>query len=92
MANSMITTAPDQVLYVSDRGDEYDVATMDTSHLVNVLGHHLAQIKTLEDLNRPGLRPRIHMLLKVVQVLTHELVKRDVSLKEYLPNRDRCDD
>ena len=74
------------VVYRSDRGDEYEVSEMDTSHLVNVLGHHLAQIKTLENLNRPGLRDRVHMLQKIVQVLTHELVKRDISLKEYLPN------
>jgi hypothetical protein len=80
-------------VYQSDRGDKYDIATMETSHLVNVLGHHLAQIKTLESLygRHPHflkLRARTDMLQKVVQVLTHELVKRDVSLKEYLPNGD----
>ena len=74
------------VIYKSDRGDEYEVSEMDTSHLINVLGHHLTLIATLESLNRSELRTRVHMLQKVVQVLTHELVKRDISLKEYLPN------
>jgi hypothetical protein len=79
-------------VYQSDRGDKYDIATMETSHLVNVLGHHLAQIKTLQILNHqcpyPQLRERINMLGQITKILTDELVKRDVSLQEYLPNGD----
>ena len=37
-------------IYTSDRGDAYNVATMETSHLINVITHHLQQRKTLEAL------------------------------------------
>lgn len=77
-----------QWMYVSDRRDKFLVSDMETSHLVNVIGHHFNQIQTLEGVYdnhpHPTLRDRIRMLEEVIDVLTEELIHRDVNEDEYL--------
>jgi hypothetical protein len=72
------------VVYVSDRGDRFKVASMETSHLINVIGHHVNQYETLS-----GLRPNTNILKRrqvlnqVIDVLALELEKREPSIEEY---------
>ena len=77
-----------QWMYVSDRHDKFLVSDMETSHLVNVIGHHQNQQGTLEALYvnhpHPKLRDRIRMLEKVIDVLADELINRTVDEDEYL--------
>lgn len=35
-------------VYVSDRGDTYDVEEMESSHLLNAINHHRTQIATID--------------------------------------------
>ena len=75
----------DQITYISDRSDQYEVSSMETSHLVNVIGHHVAQIKTLQTLPyHPQSRARMEMLQQVIHILTEELVQRKVDIVEYI--------
>ena len=79
---------PAQFLYVSDRRDKFLVSDMETSHLVNVIGHHFNQIQTLEGVYDnhpyPTLRDRIRMLEEVIDVLVEELIHREVRDDEYI--------
>lgn len=69
------------VFYRSDRGDVYEVSKMETSHLINVIGHHLNQIATL---NALGFIDRQLILRRVIEVLSAELATREPSMNEYL--------
>lgn len=79
---NQVTPVP--LIYTSDRGDRYKIAAMQTSHLINVIGHHLGQRETLLSLHNAMLNDRVRMLEDLVAVLTEELLKREVSLDEYL--------
>ena len=74
--------------YKSDRGDKYEISKMETSHLVNVLGHHITQTETLkillQDHPHPRLSDRITVLRKIINVLVDELTKREVGIREYI--------
>ena len=79
------------MIYTSDRGDAYNVATMETSHLINVIGHHLQQRKTLQtllkwlpDRKSVCIQQRYDLLSKLIDHLTDELAKREVVRNEYL--------
>ena len=75
-------------IYTSDRGDAYNVATMETSHLINVITHHLQQRKTLEALMKGAssvcIQQRYDLLSRVIDHLADELAKREVVGNEYL--------
>ena len=82
----MSTTPTKSSVYVSDRGDKFEVSDMEISHLVNVIGHHQEQIRTLQQLSpHPKQRERMQMLEKVITLLAEELILRDVSINEYFP-------
>ena len=81
------------MIYISDRGDEYEITTMEISHLVNVIGHHQTQLHTLQILHdsgypHPSLQKRQKMIHQVTTILAHELMQRDVDIIEYLPDFD----
>ena len=81
-----------EFIYTSDRGDNYEVSNMETSHLVNVIGHHRTQIATLrglyQDHPHPALLHRVTMLENVIDVLADELIQRNVSDDEYITVND----
>lgn len=82
----MSITPTISLVYVSDRGDKFEVSDMEISHLVNVIGHHQEQIRTLQTLNpHPKLRERMEMLKEVITLLVEELTLREVSINEYFP-------
>ena len=80
------------MIYRSDREDDYEVSDMETSHLVNVIGHHQNQLHTLQLLRNTDiilhqkLLGRQKMLHQVITVLAHELSTRNVDIAEYLPD------
>jgi hypothetical protein len=72
------------VVYISDRGDPFEVASMETSHLMNVIGHHLHQIETLSKLKPcSNILNRRQVLNQVIQVLSSELETREPDIEEY---------
>ena len=76
-----------KTIYTSDRGDAYNVATMETSHLINVITHHLQQRKTLQTLTRASsvnIQQRYDLLSRVIDHLADELAEREVMGDEYL--------
>ena len=74
------------MIYLSDRGDKYEISDMEISHLVNVIGHHQEQIRALQQLfPHPKQRERMRMLEKVIALLAEELTEREVSINEYFP-------
>jgi len=76
-----------KTIYTSDRGDAYNVATMETSHLINVITHHLQQRKTLQTLTRSSsvnIQQRYDLLSRVIDHLADELAEREVMGDEYL--------
>ena len=71
------------IVYTSDRGDRFLVTAMDTSHLLNVIGHHLDQRDTL---TRLGLLTEGNLrktLDDVIELLTDELRNRTLALDDY---------
>ena len=82
------------MIYLSDRGDKYEISDMEISHLVNVIGHHQTQLHTLQILRDTNmnlyfkLRDRQGMIHQVITVLAHELMLRKISITEYLPDFD----
>lgn len=75
-------------IYLSDRGDEYELSQMHSSHILNVLAHHQKQIDALELL--PGsvrtalLDKRIMSLRETIKVLAEELGTRDPDQDEVI--------
>lgn len=73
-----------RVIYTSDRGDRYEVSKMETSHLINAIGHHLRQIQTLRAVPpRINVGDRIRVLDEVILVLHEELETRVPDITEY---------
>ena len=74
--------------YVTDRGIEIEVCNMQTAHLLNAIGHHYGQIRSLELLIRGMdpeplyLRQRVELLDKTISILGNELAMRDPD-KDY---------
>jgi hypothetical protein len=79
------------VTYVTDRGIELEVPEMETTHLVNAIGHHMKQLDTLRraisdfmpyDKKEDGffLDRRCESLSSTITILTLELAKRDPNL------------
>lgn len=76
-------------IYVSDRGDEYQVEEMEPSHLLNAINHHRKQIDTIDwilsqsdsDAKRNQmLHLRRISLFTTVEALVKELRTRDPDL------------
>lgn len=73
------------VVYVSDRGDEFELDQMEPSHLINVLKHHRAQRECLENIiemrglakSHTHLGTRIKRLIETENALIDELMRRD---------------
>ena len=73
-------------IYISDRGDQYTVEEMESSHLLNAINHHRTQIATIDwilDLGDPDSRKNqmLHLrrinLFTTIEALVEELRKRD---------------
>jgi hypothetical protein len=73
-------------IYVTDRGDEFDIEDMKASHLLNALNHHKTQINTVDWLidqyaetttNISNLHYRRISLHNTVEALAKELLTRD---------------
>lgn len=72
-------------LYITDRGDEFQINEMEPSHLLNAINHHRTQVDTVdwilenskesEDLN--NLHRRRINLYNTVEALVKELKSRD---------------
>lgn len=74
-----------QTIYTSDRGEEYLLADMEVSHLLNVLALHSRQVEVLErqiatreaaSFDVKGLTKILQELHKTLAALTAELGKR----------------
>jgi hypothetical protein len=68
-------------MYVSDRGEEFEVGHMETSHLLNVIAHHKRQLETLEWIKESyefqgTLKKQIKRLEDTLELLVEELVTR----------------
>jgi len=72
-----------RVKYRSDGGQQFHVADMATSHLINAIGHHNKQLDTIEDIMQSYtgdllfIKQRREDLEETVDVLTDELIERD---------------
>lgn len=72
-----------RVKYRSDTNQQFHVADMQTSHLINAIGHHNRQLETLENVaqNYTGdltyIKQRRDDLEETIDVLTDELIERD---------------
>ena len=75
-------------VYVSDRGQEFEVDEMATSHLLNALNHHHTQLHTVANcINRrkeqgkdvENLVERREALVELVQELMDELASRSLE-------------
>ena len=73
-------------VYISDRGDEFQVDEMESSHLLNAINHHRTQISTIdwimESLSKDkndftNLHLRRINLHTTVEALVKELLTRD---------------
>lgn len=73
-------------IYISDRGDQYTVEEMDSSHLLNAINHHRTQIATIDWILEQGqpdsdknqmLHLRRISLFTTVEALVKELRARD---------------
>lgn len=73
-------------IYVSDRGEEFQLEEMEPSHLLNVIKHHRAQINTvdwaMDQLDKDktdftNLHYRRINLYNTIEALLQELATRD---------------
>jgi hypothetical protein len=72
--------------YQADTGKEFEVSDMASSHILNVIGHHMRQVETLDFIERYASPPhhlgsRKELLLETITILAEELQTRD-------PNND----
>lgn len=75
------------VTYRDDRGCEHDISAMETSHIINVIRHHMAQVDVLRrvvDRAPDGfLKDWINSIEESVTLLTIELSKRNPNEVTY---------
>ena len=72
-------------IYISDRGDQYQLEEMEPTHLMNAINHHRKQVdtidwclETLADLtDLSNLHYRRITLVNTIEALVTELLKRD---------------
>lgn len=74
-------------IYVSDRGEEFTISEMKTSHIINVLAHHVRQVVTLQKIveafkhERPqfagGFQPHLREINDMIDMLSNELIIRE---------------
>jgi len=73
-------------VYISDRGDTFDVEEMEASHLLNAINHHRTQIGTIDwilEMGDPDSRKNqmLHLrrinLFTTIEALIKELRTRD---------------
>lgn len=82
-----------RVKYRSDGGQQFHVADMATSHLINAIGHHNKQLVVLADIMHDYsgdllfIKQRREDLEETIDVLTAELIERDP--KDDIENRTR---
>ena len=71
--------------YISDRGEQFDVSQMESSHLINVIKHHQGQVEALRQLSfASNIIDRRRALEQVIDTLAAELAKREPQPEEYL--------
>jgi hypothetical protein len=72
------------IVYTSDRGDKYEVSSMETSHLINAIGHHQHQRDVLESLDYNEQIQRRHRILgELIRILENELKTRVAWDEDY---------
>lgn len=68
-------------VYVSDRGQEFELSEMTASHLINAIAHHMKQVDVVDSclsvFNNDLLRRRLNNLNDTISTLKLELSKRD---------------
>lgn len=69
-------------VYLSDRGVEFDVDEMQSSHILNVLNHHHDQLGVLSAMqdkypDNTHIAKRISNMERVITILELELASRD---------------
>lgn len=73
-------------IYVSDRGDEFQLEDMAPSHLLNAINHHKTQIETLDwILEQTGTDAEKNQMLHLRRISLHTTVE---ALVKELRNRD----
>lgn len=73
-------------IYVSDRGDEFQLENMEPSHLLNAINHHKTQIETLDwILEQTGTDAEKNQMLHLRRISLHTTVE---ALVKELRNRD----
>jgi hypothetical protein len=79
-----------KVTYISDRGQEFEIDEMQSSHLMNAIHHHQKQIGVIADLlfnevwspddeQTKNLRERQDHLIETVNQLATELANRSLE-------------
>lgn len=73
-------------IYVTDRGDKYEVEEMESSHLLNAINHHRTQINTLDwILDQTGTDAVKNQFLHLRRISLHTTVE---ALVKELRTRD----
>lgn len=81
-------------IYVSDRGDEFEVEDMESSHLLNAINHHRTQIDTIDWIleQTGGTDAQKNQLLHLRRISLHNTVEalvKELRLRD--PDQDHED-